>query len=160
MIHIRRLKWNGLGNELQNLVIQIRQSLNNRTNGICVVTSVPIDDKNLSVLSIANAFGGEILHDTRMPSHAMEADGTIYRVEEDSLKTDEYAHSATNQHFPFHTDCAHFLQPSQVMMLLCCQPSKTSGKTILTHVGDSLEKLSDEDKTDLSRIQFPWWHGP
>jgi hypothetical protein len=72
-----------LGNELENLVIQIRQSLNNRTNGICVVTSVPIDDNNLSILSIDNAFGGEILHDTRMTSHAMEADGTIYRVEED-----------------------------------------------------------------------------
>jgi hypothetical protein len=45
-------------------------------------------------------------------------------------------------------------------MLLCCQPSKTGGKTILAHVDDILEKLSDEDKTNLSRIQFPWWHGP
>jgi alpha-ketoglutarate-dependent taurine dioxygenase len=159
MIHISRLKWNGLGDELQNLVIQIRRALNIRSGGICIVTDVPINDNNTAFLSISKALGGEILHDTRMPSRAMEADNTIYRVEEDPLNTDEYAHSATNQHFPFHTDCAHFLHPPQVMMLLCCQPSKTGGKTILAHVDDVLEKLNDEDIAELSRIQFPWWKG-
>jgi alpha-ketoglutarate-dependent taurine dioxygenase len=159
MIHISRLKWNGLGDELQKLVTQIRQALTARTGGICVVTAVPLDDNNAAFLSIANALGGELLRDTRMPSHAMEADCAIYRVEEDPLNTDEYAHSATNQHFPFHTDCAHFLHPPQVMMLLCCQPSRTGGKTTLAHVDDILEKLNDEDKADLSRIQFPWWQG-
>lgn len=159
MMHINRLKWNGLGDGLQNLVAQIRQALNIRNGGICVVTGVPIDDNNTAFLSIANALGGEILRDTRMPSRAMEADCTIYRVEEDPLNTDEYAHSATNQHFPLHTDCAHFLHPPQMMMLLCCQPSRTGGKTILAHIDDILDKLSDEDKADLNRIQFPWRQG-
>jgi alpha-ketoglutarate-dependent taurine dioxygenase len=159
MLHIRWLKWNGLGGELQKLVTQIRQALSISTGGICVVKNVPVDDNNEALLSIANAIGGEVLRDTRMPFRAMEADCTIYRVEEDPLNNDEYAHSATNQHFSFHTDCAHFLHPPQVMMLLCCQQSKTGGKTILAHVDDILEKLTDEDKSDLCRIQFPWWQG-
>lgn len=151
------MNWNGLKDGLKNLAIQIRQALHNLTGGICVVAGVPIDDNNTAFLSIANALGGEILRDTRMPSRAMESNCTIYRVEEDPLNIDEYAHSATNQHFPFHTDCAHFLYPPQVM--LCCQPSKTGGKTILAHVDDILEKLTNEDKADLSRIEFPWWQG-
>jgi hypothetical protein len=160
MIHISRLKWNGLGDELQKLVTQIRQVLTTRTGGICIVTGMPIDDNNVAFLSIANTLGGELLRDKRMPPRAMEADGTIYRVQEDPFNTDEHAYSATNQHFPLHTDCAHFLHPPQVMMLLCCQPSRTGGKTILTHVDDLLEKLNEKDKADLSRIQFLWWQGP
>jgi alpha-ketoglutarate-dependent taurine dioxygenase len=159
MIHISRLKWSKFGDQLQNLVTQIREVLKNDSGGICVVTDVPFDDNNRALLSIAHALGGEILRDTRMPSRAMEADCTIYRVEEDPLNTDEYAHSATNQHFPFHTDCAHFPHPPEVMMLLCCQPSKTGGKTILAHIDDILEKLNDQDKADLHRIEFPWWQG-
>lgn len=151
------MKWNGFLDGLKNLATQIHQALDNPIGGICVVTDVPIDDNNSAFLSIANALGGEILRDTRMPSHAMEANSTIYRVEEDPLNTDPYAYSATNQHFPLHTDCAHFLHPPQVMMLLCCQPSKTGGKTILVHVNDILEKLTNEDRADLSRIEFPWW---
>ena len=46
------------------------------------------------------------------------------------------------------------------MMLLCCQPSKTGGgKTILAHIDNVLEKLNDQDKADLHRINFPWWQG-
>ncbi len=159
VMHISQLKWSGLKEELQYLVGQIRQTLNAHTGGICVVTGVPVDDNNRAFLSIAHALGGKILRDTRMPSRAMEADCTIYRVEEDPLNTDEYAYSATNQHFPFHTDCAHFLHPPEVMMLFCCQPSKNGGKTILAHIDDILEKLNDEVKADLCRIEFPWWQG-
>lgn len=159
MFHISWLKWNGLGNHLQQLVAQIRQGLSTGTCGVCVVRDVPIDDNNAAFLSIANALDGELLRDTRMPSRAMEANCTIYRVEEDPLNTDEHAHSATNQHFPVHTDCAHFLHPPQVMMLLCCQSSKTGGKTILIHIDEILEKLTDQDRTALNRIQFPWWQG-
>ena len=153
------MKWNGVGGELQKLVTQIRQVLKNDGGGACVVSDVPIDDNNRAFLSLANALGGEILRDAHMPSRAMEADCTIYRVEEDPLNTDEYAHSATNQHFPFHTDCAHFLHPPEVMMLLCCQSSTTGGKTILAHIDQILEKLNDKDKEDLRRIEFPWWKG-
>jgi len=158
-MHIRHLQWYGLGAGLQNLVIQIRQAMKMSGGGICVVKDVPVDDNNVAFLSIANAFGGNLLRDTRMPSHAMEADGVIYRVEEDPLNIDEHAHSATNQHFPLHTDCAHFLHPPQIMMLLCCRPSATTegGKTILVHVDDVIEKLSTEDTANLTRLQLPWW---
>jgi hypothetical protein len=44
-------------------------------------------------------------------------------------------------------------------MLLCCQPSKTGGKTILAHIDDILSKLNNQDKADLHRIEFLWWQG-
>ncbi|CAF0876885.1 unnamed protein product [Rotaria sordida] len=125
------------------------------------VKNVPIDDDNASYLSIAKAFGGEFHRDLRMPSRAMEADSVIYRVEEDPLNTNEYAYSATNAHFPLHTDCAHFLYPAQVMMLLCCQPSINDGdgKSILTNVDDVLKMLTEQQISDLATSQFPWWQG-
>ena len=158
-MQIRYLQWYGLGAELHKLVVQIRQVMKMKDGGICMVKDVPIDDNNATYLSIANALGGTLLRDTRMPTRAMEADGVIYRVEEDPLNVDEHAHSATNQHFPLHTDCAHFLHPPQIMMLLCCRPSVTTdgGKTILAYVDDVVEKLSTEDKTNLTHLQLPWW---
>lgn len=159
MMHIARLKWDGFGKELQDLIKEMRDILIRDTGGICVVSNVPIDDNNKAFLAIADTLGGEILRDTRMPARAMEAECTIYRVGEDPLNTDAYGHSASNEHFPFHTDCAHFLHPPEVMMLLCCQPSKTGGKTILTHINDILEKLNAQDKVDLCQISLPWWQG-
>lgn len=99
MKEISRLKWNGFGKEFESLINGIRQVLNHSNNQMCLVNNVPIDDDNKAFLSIANGLGGEILRDSRMPSRAMECDGRIYRVEEDPLNTDPYAHSATNEHF-------------------------------------------------------------
>ncbi|UJR11007.1 hypothetical protein I4U23_015191 [Adineta vaga] len=159
-MHINYLKWDGFKSGLQELINQIRQCMKMNNGGICIIKDVPINDDNVALLSIANAFNGTLLRDTRMPARAMEANCVIYRVEEDLLNTDEYAYSATNQHFPLHTDCAHFLYPPQLMMLLCCRPSSLNpehGKTILTHVNDIVEKLTDEDRTNLTQLQFPWW---
>ena len=159
MKEISRLKWNGFGKEFESLINGIRQVLNHSNNQICLVNNVPIDDDNKAFLSIANGLGGEILRDSRMPSRAMECDGRIYRVEEDPLNIDPYAHSATNEHFSLHTDCAHFLSPPEIMMLLTCQPSETGGKTILVHLDDLLLKLNEQTKKDLSQMEFPWWKG-
>ncbi|CAF0832732.1 unnamed protein product [Adineta ricciae] len=72
--------------------------MNNRQ--ICIASNVSINDNHhLAFLSIANAFGDLLVRDTRMPCRARKADCLIYRVEEDTLNTDEHAHSATNQHF-------------------------------------------------------------
>ena len=156
---MNRLKWNGFGKELEKLLIEIRQILNHSTNEMCVVTNVPIDDDNQSFLSIAHGLNGEIVRDIRMPKSSMESDCQIYRVEEDPLNTDQYAHSATNQHFSLHTDCAHFLYPPEIMMLLACQPSQTGGQTILVHIDQILSKLNEQTKRDLAQMEFPWWKG-
>lgn len=158
-MNIHRLEWKSI-NELKSLVNQIYEALS-IGSGACVVKNVPLDNDNASYLSIANSFVGELVRDLRMPARAMEADSVIYRVEEDPLNTDEYAHSATNAHFPLHTDCAHFLYPPQVMTLLCCQPSSNhgDGQTILTSVDDVLKMLPEQDIADLSIMQFPWWRG-
>ncbi|CAF3417048.1 unnamed protein product [Rotaria sp. Silwood1] len=158
-MYIHWLQWRGL-NELKKLVNQIHEALS-LGGGICVVKNVPINDDNESYLSIAKSFGGELLRDLRMPSRSMEADSVIYRVEEDPLNTNEYAYSATNAHFPLHTDCAHFRYPAQVMMLLCCQPSMndSGGKTILTDVDDVLKMLTEQQIRDLATNQFLWWQG-
>ncbi|CAF2408880.1 unnamed protein product [Rotaria sp. Silwood2] len=158
-MYIHWLQWRGT-NELKILVNEIREIFS-LGSVICIVKNVPINDDNVSYLSIAKSFGGELLRDLRMPSRALEADSVIYRVEEDPLNTDEYALSATNAHFPLHTDCAHFLYPAQVMMLLCCQPSMNNddGKTILIDVDDILTMLTKEQISDLATNQFPWWQG-
>lgn len=160
-MHPKYLKWLGLGPSLPELITQIRHYLQLSAHGICVIRDVPVDDDNVALLSLAHAFGGTPLRDTRMPSRAMEADCVIYRVEEDPLNTDVHAHSATSEHFPLHTDCAHFLHPPEVMMLLCCRPSTTSehGKTILVHVDEIVDKLAEGDRRELARVQLPWWQG-
>ncbi|CAM4791111.1 unnamed protein product [Rotaria magnacalcarata] len=158
-MHILWLQWRGIS-ELKNLFNQIHENLLHGS-GICVVKNVPIDDDNVSYLSIAKSFGGELLRDSRMPSRSLEADTVIYRVEEDPLNTDPYAHSATNAHFPLHTDCAHFLYPAEVVMLLCVQPSTNDddGKTILTDVDDILTMLTEQQISELASSRFTWWQG-
>ncbi|CAF3292569.1 unnamed protein product [Rotaria socialis] len=158
-MHIHWLQWGGIS-ELKNLFNQIHENLLHGS-GICVVKNVPIDDDNVSYLSIAKSFSGELLRDSRMPSRSLEADTVIYRVEEDPLNTDAYAHSATNAHFPLHTDCAHFLYPAEVVMLLCVQPSTNDGdgKTILTDVDDILTMLTEQQISELAISRFTWWQG-
>lgn len=159
MKNLTRFNWNGFGKEFEELVNKIHQIFADSTSEMCIVSNVPIDDQNKSFLSIAEGLGGEILRDRRMPKHSMESDSRIYRVEEDPLNTDQYAHSATNEHFSLHTDCAHSLHPPELMMLLTCQPSSTGGQTILVHIDEILSKLTDQMKSDLSQIEFPWWRG-
>lgn len=156
-MYIHWLQWKGI-NELKNLINQIYEILA-FGSGICVVKNVPLDDDNVTYLLIAKAFGGELLRDLRMPVRSLEANSVIYRVEEDPLNTDEYAYSATNAHFSLHTDCAHFLYPAQIMMLLCCRPSMNEGdgKTILTDVEDVLTMLTEQQVSDLLTKQFIWW---
>ena len=159
-MHIHWLNWTDITG-VKTLVNQIRESLS-RGSGVCVVKNVPVDDNNAAYLSIANNLGGELLRDMRMPVRSLEADSVIYRVEEDPLNTYVYAHSATSAHFPLHTDCAHFLYPPEVMMLLCCRPSKTSsgGDTLLASVDDVMSILSDQQVETLATHPFYWWRGP
>lgn len=159
-MHIHQLKWTDISG-VKTLVGQIRESLS-CGSGVCVIKNVPIDDNNAAYLSIVNNLGGELLRDMRMPARSLEADSVIYRVEEDPLNTDVFAHSATSDHFPLHTDCAHFLHPPQVMMLLCCRPSKTNsaGETLLASVDDVIGILSDQQVETLATHPFDWWRGP
>ena len=78
---------------------------------------------HLMYLSVANSLGGQLLRDARIPSRTFEADLVVYNVEEVPLNTSAYAHSASTNQFPIHTNCRHFLYLPQVLVLICYHPS-------------------------------------
>lgn len=114
------------------------------SNQVCVIRNFPLDDAALEGFS--NSFGQPLLEARNQNG------GAIGYVQVKGMDIPTYAN--TPHDFPCHTDCSDFLHPPELVFLLCVQPAREGGDSLIVNLNEVIESINSEDRKQLARPQF------
>lgn len=128
------------------LSAQIREVLD-QGRGACVVQNMPCSAENQALEQLALSLG-QPLHE----AHNLNG-GMVCEVRPQPDDTHP-AYANTPYFFPCHTDCSDFEHPPNTVLLLCEQPARQGGESLLAHLDDFLPELGFADLLELQRPAF------